>query len=226
MHQSEYVCQWVGELNSLQTHLNSDEGCGYIEVQCTNNCGAKMKRKELKAHLAQICPLRKFQCQYCHYEDTYQTITSQHYKECLSYPLPCLNKCSTTDMRREEMNNHRSSCELEPVECPFHEAGCTVGVVRRDFDAHMMGNQQNHLLVLLGAFQELKRQLGEKLTETKVELGEKLLETKLELDECKMKQTDRKSLKKPGEKKTLEKYGDEVTFCMTNFSLYKLTSKV
>ena len=107
MHQSEYGCQWVGGLNSLQTHLNSDEGCGYIEVQCTNNCGAKMKRKELKAHLAQICSLRKFQCLYCHYE---QTITTQHYKECLSYPLPCPNKCSTTDIRREEMNNHRRSC--------------------------------------------------------------------------------------------------------------------
>ena len=35
------------------------------------------------------------------------------------------------------MNNHHSSCKLEPVECPFHEAGCTVEAVRRDFDTHI-----------------------------------------------------------------------------------------
>ena len=55
-----------------------------------------------------------------------------------------------------------------------------------------LGNQQNHFLVLLGAFQEAKRQLGEKLLETKVELDER----KTNLGE--------KTLKKHGEKKTLE----------------------
>ena len=49
---------------------------------------------------------------------------------------------------------------------------------------HTLGNQQDHLLVLLGAFQEAKRQLGEKLLETK-------------LGESKMKLADKKSLKKP-----------------------------
>ena len=70
-------------------------------------------------------------------------------------------------------------------------------------DTNGQGNQQNHVLVLLGAFQEAKRQLGEMLLETKVELGE-----------SKTKSVE-KTLKKPGEKKTLEKYGDKVNFCMT-----------
>ena len=63
---------------------------------------------------------------------------------------------------------------------------------------HTLENQQNHLLVLPEAFQEAKGQLGEKLLDTKVELGE----SKTNLGE--------KTLKKLGEKKTLEKYGDEV----------------
>ena len=130
-------CQWAGELSSLQAHLESDKGCGYLEVQCSNKCGTKMMRKDLAAHLGWQCPLRKIKCKYCHYEDTYQTIISQHYEKCPCYPLPCPNKCGTIGIRRADMANHCSRCELEPVECPFHEAGCTVRVVRREFDVHV-----------------------------------------------------------------------------------------
>ena len=174
-------CQWVGELSSLQTHLDSDKGCGYVAVQCSNKCGAKMKRKELKAHLERQCLLRKIQCQYCSYEDTYRTITNRHYGECPHYPLPCPNKCGTTGIRRADMDNHRSRCELEPVECPFREAGCKVHVVRKEFDSHMSGNQQMHLLVLLGAYQGTKRELGENQRELDECLGE-LDENRRELD--------------------------------------------
>ena len=207
-------CKFVGELSSLQTHLDSDKGCGYVQVQCSNECSwAKMKRKELKAHLERQCPLRKIQCQYCDYEGTYQTITSKHYGECPHYPLPCPNKCGTTGIRRADMDNHRSRCELEPVECPFREAGCKVNVVRKEFDSHMSGNQQNHLLVLLGAYQGAKRELKE----CRRELSLKLLETRKELEESKPK---------PVEQMTLKCRGDEVTFCMNDYSLYKHTSKV
>ena len=193
-------CQWVGELSSLQTHLVSDTGCEYVEVQCSNKCGAKMKRKELKAHLERQCPLRKIQCQYCHYEDTYQTITSKHYGECPHYPLPCPNKCGTTGIRRADMNNHRSRCELEPVECPFREAGCKVSVVRKEFDSHMSGNQQNHLLVLLGAYRETKRELVEsrrERDESQAKLHNTdllLLQTRKELQECISKPTKQMTL--------------------------------
>ena len=92
----EEGCQWVGELSRLQAHLESDEGCEYTGVQCSNKCGVMIMRKELEVHLEQQCPRRKIQCQYCYYEDTYQTITTQHYSECPSYPLFCPNNCGTT----------------------------------------------------------------------------------------------------------------------------------
>ena len=63
---------------------------------------------------------------------------------------------------------------------------------------------------------ESQRELSEcqrKLDNTSV----RLLETRLELEESKVK---------PAEKKTLKKHGDEVTFRMTNFSLYKVIDKV
>ena len=120
-----------------------------------------MKRKELKAHLERQCPLRRIHCQYCHYEYTYQTITSKHYDECPHYPLPCPNKCGTLGIRRADMDNHRSICGLERVECQYHEAGCKVYLVRNEFDLHMSTNQHNHLLLLMGAYQETKRELVE-----------------------------------------------------------------
>jgi len=255
-------CQWMGELSSLQAHLNSDKGCEYADVQCSNNCGAMMMRKELEAHLAQQCPLRKIQCQYCHYEDTYQTITTQHYDECPFCLLPCPNKCGTTGILRAAMANHLSRCVLEPVECPFHEAGCTVQILRREFDVHMSENQQHHLLVLLEAFQETKKELSEsqrQLGECQKELGEcqrkvdeclrkmgvnrrELRENQTELSKC-HKELDEKlhnttaklldtrqelegSKAKQAEKKILKHLGDEVTFRMNNFSLYKQTGKV
>ena len=234
-------CPWVGELSSLQAHLNSDKGCGYVEVQCSNKCGAKLMRKELETHLEQQCPLRKIHCQYCHYEDTYQTITTQHYNECPRYPLPCPNKCGTTAIRRADMDNHRSKCELEPMECPFHEAGCNVQVVRREFDAHMSGSQQNHLLVLLGTFQETKRELNmskKELGECQIKLEEsqkQLTKCQRELGECRRELGEKLhntslivlefgTMKNPPI--TLKKQGNQVTFCMTNFSLYKQAGKV
>jgi len=42
----------VGELSNSQSHLNSDKGCEYVEVSCTNMCGEKMKRKYLNEHTA------------------------------------------------------------------------------------------------------------------------------------------------------------------------------
>ena len=138
-----------------------------------------MVRKELEAHLEQQCPLRKILCQYCYYEDAYQIITAQHYDECSYCPLPCPNNCGTTGILRRDMANHRSRCVLERVECPFHEAGCTVRVLRREFDVHMSENQQHHLLVLLEVFQETKRELGE----SQRQLGE----CRKELDECQRK---------------------------------------
>ena len=118
------------------------------------------------------------------------------------------------------MDNHRSRCELEPVECPFREAGCKVNVVRKEFDSHMSGNQQNHLLVLLGAYQETKRELVKSRRE-RDESQAKLHNTSLKLLETRKEMEEGKS--KPAKQMTLR---EDVTFCMNDYSLYKHTGKV
>ena len=146
----------MGALSNLKTHLESEKGCGFVEVHCTNKCKKQLLRKHLADHLTQHCPLRQYNCQYCGKEDTYQTITEKHYDKCPSYPLDCPNKCVVSGIKQAEMSQHRSTCPLEPVECLFKEAGCQAKLVRRELDSHMTANQQQHLLTLMAAFREVK----------------------------------------------------------------------
>ena len=234
-------CEWVGELNTIQAHINSGSGCGYMEVCCTNSCGEKLIRKNLHCHVTQQCPQRKYKCQHCGKEDTFQTITEIHYNECPNYPPDCPNKCGTRGIKRAEMDQHRSTCPLEPVECPFREAGCQVKIVRDDFDNHVATSQQQHLLTLMGAFREAKADHRE----TKANLRETKMEIKADLEALKQViATDVKILRLSTEKQQsdlalasietqlemesflLTEDGPPLTIRMINFSHYRQSGKV
>ena len=218
-------CKWVGEMSSLQTHLDSDSGCGYVEVSCTNRCTfsfAKikvMKRKDLARHLEQECLKRRYKCEYCENKSTYEIITRFHYSECPNYPLDCPNKCGTTRIKRAEIDQHRSKCPLEPVGCPFKEAGCQVKVVRKEFESHMADGQQQHLLTLMGAFRVLEAK--EKVIAADV----KILRQSSEKEQSDLalasieSQLEMRSFRLRGG-------GPPLTIRMTNFSHYKRSGKV
>ena len=162
-------CRWMGELGTLNAHLESDKGCGYGEVDCINKCSQRINQKDLAAHLTHYCPLRKYKCQYCGEEDTYQTITKKHYSECPSYPLDCPNMCGVRGIKRAKMSQHQSECPLEAVECSFKEAGCKPTLIRRDFERHMAASTQQHLLLVMGTLQTLKQQSKEVKDDTKAQ---------------------------------------------------------
>ena len=72
-------CGWVGELGGLKSHLDSDKGCGYVKVTCTNEgCEKKMRRKNLQAHLQGKCYYQPYVCEHCGHKDTYTAITGEH----------------------------------------------------------------------------------------------------------------------------------------------------
>ena len=174
-------CGWVGELGGLKRHLESENGCGYVEVPCpysekdySRSCNV-MRRKDLKTHMLNECMYRPYKCEHCNHEDTYQAITVgtkhnksynwplfhiqprtlSHYDECPEYPLPCPNKCGAKNIKRKDMDGHRKSFPLEPLDCPFKDAGCTEKIVRKDMDSHMERNTQQHILKLFHSHQEL-----------------------------------------------------------------------
>ena len=83
----EKGCKWVGELGALKHHLESDNGCDYVMVTCSNTgyevmqmrsplttCGAAMERRHLTYHHKYQCLYRQYTCQYCGYIDTYDAI--------------------------------------------------------------------------------------------------------------------------------------------------------
>ena len=175
-------CGWVGELGALKQHLESENGCGYVNVHCpysekhwrTTQRGTPcnvMRRKDLKTHMQNRCVYRPYKCEHCDYEDTYQAITGttalkknwwpsalgprSHYNECPEYPLPCPNKCGVKKIKRKDMDGHCKSCPLEPLDCPFKDAGCNEEIARKDMDSHMERNTQQHILKLFHSHQEL-----------------------------------------------------------------------
>ena len=161
-------CEWTGELGQLTVHLESEKGCGFVVVACPNKCQPKsvLLRKDLDKHLKYKCYLRQFQCKYCGHKDTYENITGVrstsrivllvcHYSLCPEFPLACPNKCGTNNIKRKDMGGHRSECPQEPVECPFAEAGCNSKLRRHQLDSHLASHQQQHLLLVMGAYKEV-----------------------------------------------------------------------
>ena len=112
-------CQWIGQLGSLQTHLDSENGCDYMEVKCPNRpCSNHIKRKDLPEHLSSDCAQRSHRCEHCGYEDTYLKITTYHYELCPEYPVECPHMCGAEAIKRKDMSAHRDECPEELVECP------------------------------------------------------------------------------------------------------------
>ena len=43
-------CKWQGELNDLDTHLNSKDGCQFEDVLCPIGCGKVIHRQHITSH--------------------------------------------------------------------------------------------------------------------------------------------------------------------------------
>ena len=267
-------CEWRGELGALKTHLESQNGCGYELLKCPNKCelmpGCKLtcflKRKEMERHLTHDCCLRPYQCEFCGHRDTYQGITGHgifkiaecgyfgHQATCLEVPLACPNECGSKDIKRKDMDSHRSKCPREPVECPFAEAGCTGRVVCRNLlEDHMTSSLQQHLMLVMKDSKETKREMQEKLakaenelaqtkremkaklaiaanelTQTKREMQAKLSATEAELSATKYKlsETEYRLSNFIAWSNKLSKLGDHVKIKMPHFSEYRCSGKV
>ena len=211
-------CSWVGVLNSLKPHLESEKGCGYVEVSCSKHCNKQLQRRDLADHLTQHCSLRKYKCQHCGEEDTYQTITEKHYDKCPNYPLDCPNKCGARGITRSKMGQHRSKCPLEPVNCPFQETGCEATLLRKDLDSHVAASNQQHLLLVMKAFQTLKDE-----TKTELHFVKQGISTVVGhlLQSCSRSQVAPLQSIQSLMSYRLRKVGDEITFTIPRADQYR-----
>lgn len=156
-------CEWVGELGMMKTHLDSDGGCEHVQVHCDLEacdiyfgyrvkCGMLVERRLLEVHKQRECTYRQFSCVYCNYVDTYDSIAgsalarnryslvqplTNHYATCGHYPIGCVNKCGTKNIKRKDMMAHRGTCLLEPVECRLGKHIPRKIILRKDMKQHV-----------------------------------------------------------------------------------------
>ena len=207
-------CQWKGELGVLKQHLESDNGCDFVMVECPNKCKefcggmvlrtSIIRRRDLANHLTQSCYLRPYQCEFCGLKDTYEVITGDnhvilsradeydlygHQAECPEAPMTCPYECGLK-MKRNELDSHFSQCPKEPVECPFAETGCKVNICRHQLEGHMSASLQQHMMLLMIDRKQLKGDLNDMKAKLEAEFDDtkrKLIKAETEIDETKLK---------------------------------------
>ena len=150
-------CEWEGELGNVESHQNGV--CGYQLVQCGNNCGAEMERREVEKHKKDHCELRMYKCPYCWHWDTYKKVTSEHFKECAGFPLDCPNNCGKKRIRRGDMSSHLRACPEELVRCRYQSLGCKVKLPRKHIKDHLK-DKDGHLELSLFTVGELTQSLN------------------------------------------------------------------
>ena len=148
-------CDKIPTLSVCNQHL---EKCLFVEASCTMKCGEKMLRKDLLDHKDK-CRNRLVQCQYCNTEGMHKEITANsHIDNCPSFPTSCPNNCGHEKIQRWVLADHQKVCPLEPVKCPFFEAGCTELIPRKNLAAHKASNTEHHLeLMMIHTVQKAKK---------------------------------------------------------------------
>ena len=150
----------------------------YIGFTSTKQrCEVVMERRALTAHMQNECKYRLYKCEYCDYTDTFDAIAGSgnvtmkkrgvlsfvvflrsqcknHYASCGHYPLPCPNACGVRNIKRKNIEAHCGICPLEPLDCPFKDAGCTDKIRRRDMENHIESGTQKRLLMMFKSYQE------------------------------------------------------------------------
>ena len=171
-------CDWKGEINDLQSHLNNH--CPHATVTCQHKCDVKMARCEKEDHENNVCSKRPLSCLFCGMEATAEEI-HQHALECEGRPVSCPNNCSAM-LVQGELNCHLEQCPLKKVACDFEFAGCKVKISKQDYDGHMKNSAQKHIQLLSQSFAE-QVAMGKKAEEQIEDIKEQITDLKKEKDD-------------------------------------------
>ena len=167
-------CEWTGKLEGLDAHLDVNTGdCEYVDVKCTNECNQPVAKRNLPAHLTNLCPKREFTCQYCNFKATYEIVSKDHWPRCSFYPVPCPNACGIQAIERGDVEAHLLQCPLEEVECDFSHAGCDTKLPRQELEKHMEESTQKHMALMSAMSLRHSREFEKKLEEQQQEFEQR-----------------------------------------------------
>ena len=154
----EKGCEWQGELNDINVHINesNENGCMYEVVECTEGCGETLSRQYLSTHVLTDCTLRKVNCQYCDLSGVHSFIIGGHQEKCPKVVIPCPNHCEADNILREDMDEHSKVCSLEVVSCKYLKLGCGTRMARKEVEEHGKEKVEDHLHLALEKLEKLE----------------------------------------------------------------------
>ena len=162
----ENGCQWVGELSSLDEHLDlsrrMSRGRFSTHLLC-KYCNGSYQRRHVEAHESK-CLKRPIICEYCNVFQCLSHEIAKHLEECGHYPVICPKGCGAT-ITRISLNKHvKNWCSFTIVECEYAYAGCDVKMPRKDVKDHAEQSMSDHLSLLTKKCAAMKLELeNEKL---------------------------------------------------------------
>ncbi|CAF1011313.1 unnamed protein product [Rotaria sordida] len=138
----EKGCDWFGILRNFPVHI---ETCGFILIDCLNECGAKFERRFLNKHQNEDCTKRTITCEFCKTSILFENEIS-HLNICPEFKIPCPNQCSTQEFSRQQIQNHLDNeCSKQEISCPFHDCGCEYRANRTIITQHIKDSSGIHL---------------------------------------------------------------------------------
>ncbi len=166
-------CDWVGPLEQLDEHLNSDthdqtKGCGFVRIKC-DACDEDVLRKGYGVHTSDLCNERPFSCEHCgEYHSTYVDVIFNHWPQCPYHPVECTNKCGKYTKRKDLDIHLFAECPLTSISCEF----CSVQIQRGEMHKHLTDNLTTHISLMVDPLHEQMGLLSQQIDDAEERIHE------------------------------------------------------
>ncbi|CAM2719264.1 unnamed protein product [Rotaria socialis] len=135
-------CNWNGILSDFSDHT---ENCGFVIIDCTNECGIRCERRLIRKHQSDECAKRKVVCEFCKMSIVFED-EIPHLNTCPDFIVPCPNQCSNQEFKRGQMQHHLDhECSKQLLSCPFVDCGCEHRSERSLISKHIKESPGLHL---------------------------------------------------------------------------------
>jgi hypothetical protein len=153
-------CEWTGKLKDAEAHYNR---CQFAQTNCPHDgCDDVFVRKDLQEHI-EDCIHRPVVCEWCEIVKSADAI-DLHLRWCSNRPVPCPNNClgvnrEVSRFLPSAMDQHRSICGMELVDCAFAASGCKTKLQRKDMPLHEQ-DVGAHMVCFFGALQTAQQRIN------------------------------------------------------------------
>ena len=137
---SQFGCQWVGNLGDEMQHRTKPNSCHFEEIPCPLGCGMSITRMTRSRH-SKKCQMRPHNCKYCGEEGSYRKMVQDHLQTCRRYPVPCPNGCRE-QIPREDTASYKLKQEISTMKAELqaerqhvHDLGKLTSQLKSDYKA-------------------------------------------------------------------------------------------